>query len=185
VESRPDAPQVAGRLLALRCVVTHAVGTPLLSDLEARTEAERFEISSAYESRSKSFWDSVNSSAILPHLSPWERQFATTTILTMSLEQHLAGMWRMEAGQVLMWALRLIPDLTAPDKQTDLDLRKIEILSRPASFLNSAALRTPEKARTADRHLDRLISMVTTYRCYSNLCVSHFPEMHSRRCGTM
>ena len=141
MESRPDAAQVAGRLLALRCVVTHAIGIPLLSDLEGWTEAQRRELASDRESKSRRFWDSVNSSSIFPYLSPWERRFATTTMLTMSLQQHLDGMWRMEAGQVLMWALRLIPDLSAPDKQTDLDLRKIEILSRPTSFLSAAALR--------------------------------------------
>ena len=122
--------------------MTHAIGTPLLSDLDNWTEAERLELASVCESQSKRFWDSVESSPIFPYLSPWERQFASKTMLTMSLQQHLDGMWRMEAAQVLMWALRLNADLPSPDTQSDIDLSKLEILNRPTSFLNSAALRS-------------------------------------------
>ncbi|HEY6300305.1 MAG TPA: DUF4272 domain-containing protein [Candidatus Binatus sp.] len=141
MESPPNATQVAGRLLALRCVVTHAIGTPLLSELEDRTEAERLELANARDSQSKRFWDSVNSSPIFPYLSLWEREFATKTMLTMSLQQHLDGMWRLEAAQVLMWALRLVAQLPEPDAQSEIDLPKLEILKRPTSFLDSAALR--------------------------------------------
>jgi hypothetical protein len=141
VESPPNAREVAGRLLALKCVVTHALGTPLLSDLDNWTEAERLELASARESQSKRFWDSVKSSPIFQYLSPWERQFATTTMQTMSLQQHLDGMWRLEAAQVLMWALRLLTELPGPDTQSVVNLPELEILSHPTSFLNSAVLR--------------------------------------------
>ena len=141
MESPPNAIEVAGRLLALKCVVTHALGTPLLSET-GWTEAERLELASEYESKSKRFWDSLNSSPIGQYLSPWERKFANTTVLTMSLQQHLDGMWRLEAAQVLLWALRLIPELPAPDAQADLHLLKFDVLDDPASFLNSAVLRT-------------------------------------------
>lgn len=117
VESPPNATEVAGRVLALRCVVTHALSRP-----------ERPVV--------------LNSSPILPYLSPWERVFATTTVRTMSGQQHLDALWRLEAAQVLIWALRLIPELPAPDKQADPDLLKLEILSHPAPLLSSAVLRT-------------------------------------------
>lgn len=142
MESPPNATQVAGRLLALRCVVTQAIETPLLSDLEDWTEAERLELATARQSQSRRFWESVNSSPIFPYLSPWEREFATATMLTMSPQKHLDGMWRLEAAQVLMWALRLIAKLPEPDTQSDIDLPKLEMLDHPTSFLNSAQLRT-------------------------------------------
>src|ERR1700739_4644515 len=131
MESPPNATEVAGRLLALKCVVAHAIATPLLSDLDEWTEAERLEFASAHESKSKRFWDSVNSSPIELYLSPWERQFASATVHTMSLQQHLDGMWRAEAAQVLMWSLGLVRELPAPDMQSEVDLPKLEILSQP------------------------------------------------------
>jgi Domain of unknown function (DUF4272) len=117
VESPPNATEVAGRLLALRCVVTHALSPP-----------ERPAV--------------VNSSPIFPYLSPRERKFVTTTKRTMSGRQHLDALWRLEAAQVLTWALRLIPELPAPDEQADLGLLELEILNHPAPFLSSAVLRT-------------------------------------------
>lgn len=125
----PNATEVAGRLLALRTVVTYAMAEPGRTVLEC-------------EYQSKQFWDAVKSSPIFPYLSTWEREFATTTVLTMSEQQHLDALWRLEAAQVLMWALCLIPELPAPDKQADLDLSKVEILNRPTSFLSTAVLRT-------------------------------------------
>src|SRR5260370_9750173 len=62
-------------------------------------------------------------------------------MLKMSAQQHLDGLWRYEAAQVLMWALRLIAEMPAPDKQAGSDLLKSEILDRPTSFLSSAVLR--------------------------------------------
>jgi len=146
MESRPNATEVAGRLLALRCVVTHALAAPPRDLLEqwlaASTSAEREQFAQKSESQSKAFWDAVNSSPIAMYLSPWEREFAETPILTMSSQQHIDASWRMEAAQVLMWALHLIPELTAPDTQADTDLLKSEILSHPANFLGAAVLRS-------------------------------------------
>jgi hypothetical protein len=133
--------QVAGRLLALRCVVTHAMAMPLRSDLAQWTEEDRQRFARESDSQSKRFWDEVNTSSIFPFLSPTERQFATTTALSMSHQQQLNAIWRLEAAQVLMWGLHLIPELPAPDEQADLDLSKPEILSQPTNLLNSAVLR--------------------------------------------
>lgn len=155
MESRPTALEVAGRLLALRSVVTHAMAMPLRSDLAQWTDEDRLQSARESDSRSRRFWDEVNTSSIFPFLSPWERQFATTTALSMSHRQQLNAIWRLEAAQVLMWALHLIPELPAPDEQADLDLSKPEVLSRPTSFLNSAVLR-PEAAIDSARNLAEL-----------------------------
>jgi hypothetical protein len=130
----------------LKCVVSYAEAAPPRDQLEEWlrrwTEAERELYALESDSRRKSFWDTVNSTPIFTYLSPWERQFASTTMLTMSSRQQLDAMWRVEAAQVLMWALRLIAQLPPPDTQADdPNLLKAEILSPPSNFLNSAALR--------------------------------------------
>lgn len=70
-------------------------------------------------------------------------------MLTMSLQQHLDGMWRLEAAQILMWALRLLAEMPAPDTQSDIDLPNLEMLNRPTSFLSSAVLRTQSEISRA------------------------------------
>ena len=145
MESPPNGTEVAGRLLALRCVVTHAMATSPRPELQERfakwTEVERLEFVRESDSNSKRFWDGVNSSPISRYLSPWERRFATATELTMSNRQQLDGSWRLESVQVLMWALCLIHELPAPDTQANLQLSKSDVLNDPATFLNSARLR--------------------------------------------
>jgi len=106
------------------------------------TEADRARYAQEGESQSKAFWDVVNSSPIFIYLSPWERQFATTTTLTMSSQEQIDALWRAEAAQVFMWALSLIAELPAPYTQADLDLLKSEILSHPTNLLSSAVLRS-------------------------------------------
>lgn len=144
MESTPNAIEVAGRLLALRCVVTHAMALSPRRELPEKfakwTEVERLEFVHESDFNSKRFWDEVISSPVSPYLSRWERKFATTTELTMSNQQQLDGSWRFEAVQVLLWALRLIPELPAPDTQADRHLLKFDVLDDPASFLNSAIL---------------------------------------------
>jgi hypothetical protein len=145
MDSRPNATEVAGRLLALRCVVTHAFATPPRGALdewfEQWTVAERKDFVQKSESRAKAYWSTVNVSPIFPHLSPWEREFANSTILTMSSQDQIDASWRAEAAQVLMWALSLITGLSAPETQASPDLLKSETLSRPVEFLASALLR--------------------------------------------
>lgn len=145
MEPRPNSKEAAGRLLALRCVVTHALAAPprdlLQKWLEQWSEAERERYTQESESRCKAFWDTVSSSPVFTYLSRWEREFATTTILTMSSQQQIDALWHLEAAQVLMWALRLIPELPVPDAQAEADILKLEILSRPTSLLSSAQLR--------------------------------------------
>lgn len=105
------------------------------------TEAERLGFVRESDSNSKHFWNEVVSSPISPYLSRWERKFATATELTMSNQLQLDGSWHLEAVQILLWALRLIPELHAPDTQADLRLSKFDVLNDPAGFLNSAILR--------------------------------------------
>jgi len=49
------------------------------------------------------FWGRLDQ--IQDSLSPWEREYANTTPLTMTLRQQIDATWRVEAFQVLVWAL--------------------------------------------------------------------------------
>ena len=95
------------------------------------------------DSQSKRFWDEVNTSSIFPFLyctgAPVRDSNGFYHVPSAAAQRHLA--LGREAAQVLMWALRLIPELPAPDEQANLDLSEPEILSHPSSFLNSAVLR--------------------------------------------
>ena len=145
MEARPNAAEVVGRLLALRCVATHALAAPPRDVIEEWlgrwTEVERERYAHESDTQSRAFWSTVNSSQISTYLSPWERQFATTTMLTMSGQDQIEALWRVEAAKVFMWALHLIPELHTPDTKADPDLLKSEILSRPANLFSSASLR--------------------------------------------
>jgi hypothetical protein len=146
MDSRPNAAEVAGRLLALRCVVTHAMATPPRDSLEQlfgqRSVAEREDFAQKSESLAKAYWNTVNVSPIFPYLSPWEREFANSTILTTSSQDQIDALWRAEAAQVLMWALCLIAELPALDAQANPNLLRSEALSRPVEFLASPVLRS-------------------------------------------
>jgi hypothetical protein len=121
----PSAKQVAIRALLLREVVAHACATP-------RQQRDRFKAST-----SESDWQAslANAAALQAsrlktldkwrkHFSPWERHFLATTLDTMSEQQHRDGQWRLEALQVLAWALGHIPALPRYDMQADPQILK-------------------------------------------------------------
>jgi hypothetical protein len=122
------------------------MATPPRDSLEQlfgqRTVAEREGFAQKSESLAKAYWNTVNVSPIFPYLSPWEREFADSTILTMSSQDQIDALWRAEAVQVLMWGLRLITELPAPETQASPDLLKSEAQSRPVEFLASPVLRS-------------------------------------------
>jgi hypothetical protein len=159
MDSRPNATEVAGRLLALRCVVTHAIATPSRDSLEQlfgqRSVAEREDLVQKSESLAKAYWNTVNVSPIFPYLSPWEREFANSTILTMSSQDQIDALWRAEAAQVLMWALCLIAELPAPDAQANPNLMRSEGVksARRVPRFPCIALRTGDLPRARNRRV--------------------------------
>jgi hypothetical protein len=151
--SRPNATEVAGRLLALRSVVAHALAMPtrdLLDDWFTKwTEVERNDFTQKSDAAATAYWTAINRSPIFPYFTAWEREFAKTRPLTVSRQRHIEAMWRAEAAQVLMWALQLIPQLPSPDEQAGPGFLKSEQLGKPAAFLVSARLRTEREIAQA------------------------------------
>ncbi len=125
---RPSAEQAARRLIILKHVTIHAMATPprdMLKQLFAswsKSEQDKFqrddvEIAKDYQARMRALglWQDV---------SPEERAFLATTMLTMTEDQQINMLWRVEATQVLMWALGLIPALPAYDTPASHDALK-------------------------------------------------------------
>ncbi len=143
---RPSAEQVAKRLIVLKFVVGYAIITPprdvLMQWFESWDEDERAKFKRDAEARRNEHWGRLRTLGLWRVLSPREREFAATTMLTMTHQQQINAMWRIEAVQVLMWALGLIPGLPPYDTQASHDLLK-EIPSEEIDkFVKSARLLT-------------------------------------------
>jgi len=109
----------------------------------------RFEADS--ETRRNEFWQPLRETALWKCIAPSERELAQTTIVTMSPQQQVNATWRMEAAQVLMWALGLVPELPPYDTQADHDLLKQLPTGDIPRFVSSARLRSePEIDRARD-----------------------------------
>jgi hypothetical protein len=141
---RPSVEQVAKRLIVLKYVVGYAMSTPsrdmLTQWFESWDESKRTKFRHDAKARRDEYWRGLRASGMWGVLSPQEREFTTTTMLTMTHQQQLNAMWRIETVQVLMWALGLVTSLPPYDTQTSHDLLK-EIPSEEIErFVKSARL---------------------------------------------
>ena len=74
-----------------------------------------------------------------------ERDLAETTIVTMDAQQQVNATWRLEAAQVLMWALGLVPHLPPFDTQAKHDFLKRIPTGDIRRFVSSACLRSEQE----------------------------------------
>ncbi len=141
---RPSAEEVAKRLLALKYVVGYAMITPprdvLMQWFENWDESERIKFEHDAQVMRDKYWERLRALRLWSVLSPQEREFATTTMLTMTHQEQLNAMWRIEAVQVLMWALGLVPSLPPYDTQASLDLLKEIPSEEIGEFVKSVRL---------------------------------------------
>ncbi len=143
--SRPSAADAAKRLMALRYVVGYALATPrpdlLRPAFESWDESDRFEFAHDAERIRDKFWEPVRVSPLWEALSPREKQFAETTVVTMTAQQHIDFTWRLEAMLVLMWAMELLPALPPYDEPATPELlEKLPAVTFDA-FVRAARLR--------------------------------------------
>jgi hypothetical protein len=158
-QPRPSAKDAARRLLVLKYVVVYALTAPprdMLRSLFQRWDSEdREKLTSDAEARREEFWHSLRVDNIWESVSSSERELAGTTIVTMSPQQQVNASWRIEAAQVLMWALGLIAPLPPYDNQASHDLLNQIPSGDMPTFVLSAHLRNHleiERAR-ADAEL--------------------------------
>jgi hypothetical protein len=125
---RPNAEQVARRLIILKHVVLYALVSPPRDELARLMDRwkpkERAEFIQAADDRREAFWSGLAGSSFWHELSPQELALASSTLVTMSEQQQVDASWRMEAAQVLMWALQIIDALPPWETQADHDLLK-------------------------------------------------------------
>jgi hypothetical protein len=109
--------------------------------LEKWSAEDRQNFSADGEAKREEFWRSLRQFGLWQYISPAEQELANTTIVTMTPQQQTNASWRVEAAQILMWALGLISELPPYDTQADHDLLK-QIPSRDMPrFISSARLR--------------------------------------------
>jgi hypothetical protein len=130
----------------LKYVVVYALTAPprdmLRALLQQWSAEDREKFTTDAEVRREEFWQPVRLTGLWEYMSPSEVDLAEATIVTMSPQQQVDACWRVEAAQVLMWSLGLIPQLPPYDTQANHDLLKQIPTADIARFVSSAKLRT-------------------------------------------
>jgi hypothetical protein len=137
---------VARRAVILKYVVGYALTAPprdlFWKAFETWDIDEQMGFALTAEAQRDQFWNSIYSIGLREFFSRDEIEFAGSTILTMTAQQQVSASWRIEALQILMWALRVIDDLPACDQMADHDLLKdIPRADQALPFIESASLR--------------------------------------------
>ena len=149
----PAAEEVNRRLLVLRGVVTHALAAPTREELanlsEHWTEEAR---DAAIEGSVKQRDDMVahvQKQGLWEHHTDRERAFLSTSYLNMSDGQQTDFAWRLEAAQVLMWALGFVPELPPLDELAKPANLKLVRPPEPGQPHPAPQLRSPDELQTA------------------------------------
>ena len=139
----PSVEDVARRVIALRHVVTWALGLEARADpetVEALPPERLAELRTATESMRDTFWTELG-----PHrdeLTPWERSFAETTLITISERKLVDASWRIESLQVLLWAVGAIDDLPPWNERARHDLADPNFAAMGKKFFSLCKLRS-------------------------------------------
>lgn len=140
---RPAVEQVAGRLVILKHVVVFAgasmPGPVLRRHLDSWTEQDQEDFSRKAEDQRAQFWRRLQDAGLWKEMSPREHAFAKSMV-TLSEQDRVDASWRLEAAQVLLWALDRVPDLPPYDTMADREVLK--------QIPPTVAAGTPWKLRT-------------------------------------
>ena len=124
--ARPTAKDVAERLLILRCLVGHAMTTPprgMLEGMRGAATAERWEeFSKDAEQRREQFCQMLRGAGLWEKASPKEQEFMSVSGLNITPQQHIDASWRLEAAQVIAWALGFLESIPPYDTKAKQDL---------------------------------------------------------------
>jgi len=131
---RPEESQVIRRLHCLRAVLVVGYSPPfeylkgeILSRLPQKEAEEAVEV---LEAKVREAWVELRQADAWNELSPTERELSVTPYKDVSPRQQINAMWRIEAFGVLMWALRLVPNLLPGDVPAELD--KLQPIGKPS-----------------------------------------------------
>ena len=143
--SRPTAADVARRVIVLKHVVAWSMIAPrrdMLREIVAQwDESEMAGFKQQCEAMHDQFWQDFREAGLWEYMSPSEKLFAQSTILTMTEEQQIDASWRLEAVHVMLWALGMIPELLDFDTEANPEMLKLIPSDDPTAFIESARLR--------------------------------------------
>ena len=144
-QPRPSPGDAARRLVVLKYVVVYALAAPPPDKyrklLEKCSADDRRTFTADAEARRVEFWLPLRRAGLWEYLSPSERELAGSTSVTMSPQQQLNDTWRVEAAQVIMWTLGLIPHLPPYDVHANRDVLKEIPTEDIPRFVSSAHFR--------------------------------------------
>lgn len=147
----PNAETVALRAVCLKAVclkavATHALALPDLRELRREqttwTPRQTEEYRASADAQADAFWEKVKRTPAYPHLTPEEREFARKRCSELTPRDQNRFSWRIEAYQVLLWALGILPELPPFYRlaaREILDLRASELLAAK-TLRNSAEI---------------------------------------------
>jgi hypothetical protein len=144
-QPRPSPGDAARRLVVLKYVVVYALAAPppdiFRKLLEKCGADDQRKFTADAEARRVEFWLPLRQAGLWEYLSPSESELAGSTIVTMSPQQQWNATWRVEAAQVIMWTLGLIPHLPPYDVHANRDVLKEIPAEDIPRFVSSAHLR--------------------------------------------
>lgn len=147
--TRPSAREAAERFVLLKYHVVYSMTAPpreLLSESMTRwTLDERNAFAKTAELERDKYWGAARNLGIWDKLSPSEKDFAATTIVTMTDAQQINASWRMEATVVVLWSLNLVDSLPPFDTKASHDLLKHFPAGSLSDFLAGATLRSRDE----------------------------------------
>lgn len=142
---KPSAEDVVDRLLVLRTLVIYAYATPPIDvrdkSLAGASSQERQDFEKSLESSKEKIITSLKDTKLWDKISPNEMIFLNTPVLSITQQQIINIIWRMESVMCLMWSLNLIKDIPLFDQQQSPDLLNKIPIDNLASFRKEAKLR--------------------------------------------
>ncbi len=142
---RPTSQDAARRLLVLKYVVAYAIMAPpravLAGARSKSTPEEQLAFDHHCERTRDTLCQSLRARGLWEFLSPRELEIVKNSFVTLTHPQHVDATWRMEAAQVLMWALGAIDHLPPYDELANRELLK-NIPANIPEYIRSAQLRS-------------------------------------------
>jgi len=149
-ERPPTNEDVARRVIALRYVVTWALGLGERVNPEkvkALPPERLVELRTATDSMRDTFWAELG--PYRDELTSWERSFAETTMITISERQLVDATWRIESFQVLLWAVGAVDDLPPWNQRADHSLADPNFVAMGKKFFSLCKLRSRKELEQA------------------------------------
>ncbi len=156
---RPTSEEAARRLVALKYIYGYALLTPppniINQWLETRKTVNQELLIDELKAQQTEYRKKLHTLGLWKHFSPKEKTFLSSSLADAHLQQHTDATWRLEAIQVLMWALGMLSTLPPYEKALSHDLLKSFQQEDPGKFVKSAQLR-PQAEIDAARDLAEL-----------------------------